>query len=188
MTRLIKDFERSSDTKTTTSPRCGLKAVNEFVDEDALLVRKRRHAGTFDLTGWKEDDDDQREADGDEEIRVQTRISLRIECGDEERWASDGRGCQTCCFRCWEFASCFSSELSIFGYLVFIACPSQPAPDGNCTSSDSLRRRPRCSYFLFDSAEAAGRCLERECWISIFHSARSSGKPERRRRRFPCAG
>src|ERR1700730_4809165 len=48
----------------------GLKAVNEFINEDAFLVRKqRRHARTFDLHRLvQEDDDDQSEADGNEEI------------------------------------------------------------------------------------------------------------------------
>ena len=48
----------------------GLEAVDKFVDEDALLVgEQRRHAGAFDFHGLvQEDDDDQREADGDEQV------------------------------------------------------------------------------------------------------------------------
>src|SRR5882672_2374044 len=48
----------------------GLEAVNEFVDEDALLVgEQRRHAGAFDFHGLvQEYDDDEREAYGDYEV------------------------------------------------------------------------------------------------------------------------
>ena len=48
----------------------GLEAVNEFVNEDAFLVgEQRRHAGAFDFYGLIEkDDDDKREADGDEQV------------------------------------------------------------------------------------------------------------------------
>jgi len=48
----------------------GLKAVDELIDEDALLIGKKRgHAGSFDLYGLiEENDDHQGEADGDEEV------------------------------------------------------------------------------------------------------------------------
>jgi hypothetical protein len=48
----------------------GLEAVNEFIDEDALLIgEERRHAGTFDFNGLIEkNDDDQGETDGNEKI------------------------------------------------------------------------------------------------------------------------
>jgi hypothetical protein len=47
-----------------------LKAIDKFVDEDALLVGEERgHAGAFDFHGLvEEDNDNQGEADGDEEI------------------------------------------------------------------------------------------------------------------------
>jgi hypothetical protein len=47
-----------------------LEAVDKFVDEDAFLVGKqRRHAGAFHLYGLiEEHDDDQRQADGDEQV------------------------------------------------------------------------------------------------------------------------
>src|SRR6266853_746049 len=47
-----------------------LKPINKLVDEDALLVGKeRRHAGAFHFN-WliEEHDDDQRKANGDEQI------------------------------------------------------------------------------------------------------------------------
>src|SRR5579872_2711939 len=48
----------------------GLKTVDKFVDEDALLIgEQRRHAGALDLHRLiEEHDDDQGEADRDEEI------------------------------------------------------------------------------------------------------------------------
>src|SRR5713101_1492862 len=48
----------------------GLEAIDKFIDEDALLVgEQRRHAGTFDFYRLVEkNDDDQREADGDEQV------------------------------------------------------------------------------------------------------------------------
>ncbi len=48
----------------------GLKTVDKFVDEDALLVgEERRHAGAFNLHRLvEEDDNDQGKTDGDEEI------------------------------------------------------------------------------------------------------------------------
>jgi hypothetical protein len=48
----------------------GLEAVDEFVDEDALLIGKEGgHAGAFDFYRLiEENDDDQGETDGDEEI------------------------------------------------------------------------------------------------------------------------
>ena len=47
-----------------------LEAIDEFVDENALLIGKqRRHAGAFDFHGLiEENDDDESEADGDQEI------------------------------------------------------------------------------------------------------------------------
>ena len=56
----------------------GLKAIHKFVDEDAFLVGKQRsHAGAFDFYRLiEEDDDDQRQADGDEQIaRPNTNFS-----------------------------------------------------------------------------------------------------------------
>src|SRR5882724_11329590 len=56
----------------------GLKAVNKFVDEDAFLVGEQRgHAGAFDFYRLIEEDyDDQRQADGDEQIaRPNTNFS-----------------------------------------------------------------------------------------------------------------
>ena len=38
------------------------------------------------------------------------------------------------------FARRFSSEFSIFGYLVFIACPSRRAPDAFCGGDVRARR------------------------------------------------
>src|SRR6266403_5716220 len=48
----------------------GLKTVDKFVDEDALLVgEQRRHAGASDFHGLvQEDDDDERQADGDKKV------------------------------------------------------------------------------------------------------------------------
>src|SRR6266704_7017889 len=47
-----------------------LKPINKLVDEDALLVgEQRRHAGAFHFDRLiQENDDDEREADGDEQI------------------------------------------------------------------------------------------------------------------------
>jgi hypothetical protein len=48
----------------------GLEAIDKLIDEDALLIGEQRgHAGAFDLYGLiEEHDDDQRQADGDEQI------------------------------------------------------------------------------------------------------------------------
>src|SRR5229473_3937524 len=83
--------------------------------------------------------------------RVQTRISPRKECGGTDRSAAaDGPDCAFFTLAViWEAATteddagtgisgevevagCFSSGLSIFWCLTFIAWPSRPAPDANC--------------------------------------------------------
>src|SRR5713226_4799056 len=82
--------------------------------------------------------------------RVQTRNSLRREFAGIERSGGevaaarpevtmeDDAGSEVS--GGVEVASGFSSELSIFGCLVFIACPSQPAPDGIFASGAGSRR------------------------------------------------
>jgi len=79
-TRLMKDLVRSSGYPEDDHVAAldGLKAINKFVDEDAFLVGEQRgHAGAFDFYRLiEEDDDDQRQANGDEQIaRPNTNFS-----------------------------------------------------------------------------------------------------------------
>src|SRR5712664_764240 len=105
--------------------------------------------------------------------RVQTRISLRRECGDAGRsGGAIGDTAGAVVSGDAVVVTCFSSELSIFGCLVFIACPPRPAPDAICNASGRIRRKSRCCYFLFDSDKAVGRCLERRFWRLRFSAQR----------------
>src|SRR6266566_5084789 len=103
--------------------------------------------------------------------RVQTRISLRKECSGTDRsgaavepggslltldviWAAftTEEDAGTGVSGAVEVGDCFSSGLSIFGCLVFIAWPSRPAPDANCRSlSQQGKGREMTTYTHCDS-------------------------------------
>src|SRR5580692_1216406 len=74
----------------------GLKAVDKFVDEDALLIGEERgHAGAFDFYRLIEkDDDDEREADGDEEVAGPDAdfVSQGMRCRGRRGWSFRNRG------------------------------------------------------------------------------------------------
>src|SRR5215469_15992403 len=78
----------------------GLKTVDELIDEDALLIGEERgHAGAFDFYGLiEEDDDDQREANGDEQVASPDANFMAKQlvrwrgCGDCEFGWQRGRG------------------------------------------------------------------------------------------------
>jgi len=115
----MKDLCGPADTENDdVAALDGLKAVNKFVDEDAFLVGEQRgHAGAFDFYRLIEEDyDDQRQADGDEQIARPNTNSVRRECevGDPEGGVLLAGEAGSGDSGIAEVGGSFSSALSIF--------------------------------------------------------------------------